>query len=86
MKLDELTKLMGNLSAECAKWLADGMKPAQVKECLRDNLTPAFGYDMADAMTEDILNEASEEALKILEKRSMSEPISLYDMCNIINH
>lgn len=86
MTLDELKELMGKLSAECARWLADGMKPALVKECLRDNLSPTFGWEMAKAMTKDILDKAAEQALDILEDRSKSEPISLYDMYNIINH
>ena len=84
-KLQNLHNMMEKLSTQCAEWLADGTKPSEVKDVLRGNLLAYFDTDLADAMVNDIMNEASKQALDILEKRSFEEPVSLIDMYEIIN-
>lgn len=85
MTLETMTRMMGKMAAECAVWLADGTKPKEIKEILRDNLIPVFGNDLATAMVKDIMDDAAKQALDILEKRAMEEPISLCTMYEIIN-
>lgn len=84
-KLENLHNMMEKLSAQCAEWLADGTKTDIVRDVVFTNLKDYFDFEIACAMTHDVMDMAAKKALDILEERSKEEPISLCTMYGIIN-